>query len=128
MTCLKVAGADGAIGLMNQDDVWADGLVTVMFDDVWLAFEFGEKHREEGRAGDMNDVGPPNQPPKWKQRRGANDAEWECAIVEPVRGSFCGDDDIPFIGTMLGELRFTELTAEERDDRFDTADAGSEVV
>ena len=44
---LKIAGTNGAIRLMDQNAVGADGLVSVMFDDVWFAREFGEKHRQQ---------------------------------------------------------------------------------
>src|SRR5580698_6128728 len=76
----------------------------------------------------MDDARPTNQAPKLKQRWVANDAEWECAVVESVGGSFCCDDDFPFVAARLREVRFGELAGEEGDDRFDTADAGGEKV
>ena len=125
---LKMAGADGAIGLTNQNTVWTDGLVSVMFDDVWFAREFGKKHGQQRWTGNVRDVCPPNQAPELKRRRSADDAEWEGVVIESIRGSFCRKDDIPFVAARLREMHFGELASEERNDRFDAAYAGSEEV
>ena len=76
----------------------------------------------------MDDVSPSNQPPELKRRRIADDAERKGVVIESVRGSSCGNDDIPFVAARLGEVRFGEFAGEERNDRFDATDAGSEVV
>ncbi len=63
VVCLEMARTDCAIGLMNQHTVGTDGLVAVVFDDVGFAGEFGENHRKERRAGDMNNIDLANQAP-----------------------------------------------------------------
>ena len=61
---LKMTRTNGAIGLMDQDTVWADGLISVMFDDVWPGRQFCEKHWRKRWTGNMSDISPLNQPPQ----------------------------------------------------------------
>ena len=87
-----------AIGLMNQDTVGADGLVAMMFDHVWCAREFCEKHGGERGTGDVDDVGGADEAPEFEEGRVANDGEWQCSIVEGGGERLGSDGNVQFFG------------------------------
>jgi hypothetical protein len=53
---LEVPGTSGTVGLIDQDAVWANGLITVMLDDHGFAGESRQEQRSQGRARDVNDI------------------------------------------------------------------------
>ena len=89
----EVAGARHAGGLDQKLPIGANGLKSVVFDDEGLA---RCKAKEEGcqrRAGDVNNIGIPNQSPELNEARLPNRTEWKRSIVVISRRSFGDEGD-----------------------------------
>src|SRR5260370_10274886 len=82
-----MARTDGFGRVLKQKAVRAGGLVTMVFDDEWLARKPGEKERSKGRPGSVEHIGFPDEPPKLDEIRIADHAKCRRTIIVVPRRS-----------------------------------------
>jgi hypothetical protein len=91
---LKVPGTDRAAGLISQQSVWANGLITVVFHNGGLACQKSKKERHEGWPSDVHDIALANQGPKFNERRASKDGKREGAVVSCPNSTLGDNGDL----------------------------------
>src|SRR5271163_1189382 len=120
--CLKVAGANLPIGLMQEKPVGANRLITMVLHDRRPPPQKAKEQRSERRACHVNDIRAADQPPQLRKARLPHRPEWERAIVEPLRRSLRDERDFKFRDSRH-VAKFAEASRQRKNDGLHAADA-----
>jgi hypothetical protein len=123
----EVARAGRAGGFNQELPIRTNRLEAVMFDDDRLSRQQTEIQGRESGTGDVEDIAGADEPPKFKEARLADDAEWKFAVIVASRRSLCRQGDFEFARSG-GITQFGKPASEREHDRLNATDARGEKV
>lgn len=123
----EMSRAGRALRFDKELPVGTNGLEAVVFEDDGSSCKQAQEKRSNRWSGEMNHIGPANQPPEFNERGLANYAERRLGVVKI---SLCGlrhQRDFKLARTS-GIAKFREPACKGKNDGFHSPDAGSKEM